>query len=178
MTVRAPELCYRLEDSVALRNIDPCEWRGIADLRKIRYDRRVMMQRMRTLSRVPGLAALLLAVLTVRALMPAGFMVGAEGIELCPDQGPMPSHHHDMHHRMHAANGGDGHLHHNGPAGSSGPGGCPFAGAAAAALVSQFGAVSVLASSVDLVVPALSERPVPRETIVPTRLPRGPPAFS
>ena len=140
--------------------------------------------------RRPWFAALLLTVFVTRAVMPVGFMLGHGGIMLCPGYAPtiagaqphampelpgMAMGGMDM-----AGENGRGHAdhagrHHQGPA-HEGMGNCPFA--AAAGVIGPAQAPSTFVSSQP--VPSAVLLPValviPRGTIVPTQLPRGPPA--
>ena len=141
-------------------------------------------------ARNPLLAALLLAAFFSRALIPAGFMPGPGGLILCNGFAPTPATasqamNHDMsamdmsgmnmagmaHPGGHPAHGGGSQDH----VGSSL---CPFA-AAATTMASGHAFVLSVAVAVDSGPVLLPEQPfVPRGTIVPTRLPRGPPTFA
>ena len=144
----------------------------------------------------PALAALLLVGFLSRALIPVGFMPGPGGLVICdgfihaPGAKATDTRQHDMS-AMEMADmdmagmdmpGMD--PHHTGP--SKGGGSpehehssiCPFA-AAATTMASSHAAVSIV------VVPAVVRQVdipslpfVPRDTIVPTRLPRGPPSLA
>jgi len=146
------------------------------------------------LARNPTLAALLLVTFFARALVPAGFMPGPGGLMLCPAYGPPTG-------TLHVAMGDDmstmdmpgmdmttmdisgmahagGELLHGG--GSRGHGSsslCPFAAATNTIASGHTSFLSVaVAVEAGLVLPP--DLPfVPRGTIVPTRLPRGPPSF-
>jgi len=142
-------------------------------------------------ARNPLLAALLLVTFFARALVPAGFMPGSGGLMLCPAYGPSTGALHapmtndmstmdmsgmdmagmDMSgmvdHGEHSSHGG-GSRNHEGSL-------CPFA---AAATTMASGHTAVLTSSVAIETGSvlLPDQPfVPRGTVVPTRLPRGPP---
>lgn len=136
------------------------------------------------------LAALLLVTFFARALIPAGFMPGPGGLMLCPYYGPAASAvHADMGHDMSGMDmsamdmsgmdrAGVAHPAHGGSQGHEGSTLCPFA-AAATAVASG---LTAMPSAVVAVTPATVRRPdlpfIPRGTIVPTRLPRGPPALA
>jgi len=125
---------------------------------------------------------LLLVVVFARAVVPTGFMPGPAGLILCPGYGPTSLQavtHPDVdgmsgmdmpHHPGHAPD-------HGGLPGHEGASFCPFAaaatsmGCAGTAVVVAF--VHAVAARFDL--PSLPL--VPRGTIVPTRLPRGPPVL-
>ena len=140
----------------------------------------------------PLLAVLLLVTFCARAIVPTGFMPGPGGFVIC--SGDMPamgtSSTHAMTHDMSAMdmpgmdmsgmdmNHGD-HLSRNGTAPDHKSWSfCPF-GAAASTMVS--GHVTVVAAFVHHVVTQI-DLPfvsfIPRGTIVPTRLPRGPPSLA
>lgn len=139
-------------------------------------------------ARKPWLAVLLLAALGSRLLIPTGFMPGPGGIVLCTGHGPMIVHlpadmagmdtsatdMPGMGGSQHA--GTAGHVPHAPDHESSEV--CPFAAAAstlATPVVPSFSVPGPFIST-DL---ALPPQPfIPRGTIVPTRLPRGPPAHA
>jgi len=131
--------------------------------------------------RNPWLAALLLVAFLGRSLVPVGYMPGPAGLMLCPAHAGMSMPGMDMP-GMDMA-GMDPHAmgHH----GTDHPdtdhaGSCSYAAAAsgsALATVHSLPPVAYVASAPDDV-PAPPERLIPRGTIVPTRLPRGPPAHS
>ena len=141
-------------------------------------------------ARNPLLAALLLAAFFSRALIPAGFMPGPGGLILCNGFAPAPATasqamNHDMsamdmsgmdmagmaHAVGHAAHTGGSQDH-------EGSSLCPFAAAATAMAGGHTSVYSVAIFSESEAV-QLPEQPlVPRGTIVPTRLPRGPPAVA
>lgn len=143
--------------------------------------------------RNPWFAALLLTALFSRALIPAGFMPGQGGLVICngytPVRGGIATH--DISHAMSATEmagmdmSGMGLTHRAGH--PSKDGGwpehevsslCPFA-AAATSMASGY--TPVLVAVVHTVVPQIdlpSQPFVPRGTIVPTRLPRGPPTVA
>lgn len=146
----------------------------------------------------PALAALLLVAFFSRALIPAGFMPGPGGLVICPGYTPAPgaatpqSMSHDMsamqmagmdmsgmdmsgmdmaHQAGHPAKDG-GSPDHEG----SSP--CPFAAAAIAMVSGHF---ATLVSVSHVVTPRIelpSQPVVPRGTIAPTSLPRGPPSLA
>jgi hypothetical protein len=137
------------------------------------------------LSQNPLLSVLLLAVFAARALVPIGFMPSAGGLVFCqgvtsahaglsaslvdhssaslapilaPTDNPLPHH------------GGDATDHEKSSV-------CPFA-AAVTSLASGHLAGPVLAVTGDAKSPPVPQRPfVPLGTVVPTRLPRGPPVL-
>ena len=139
-------------------------------------------------ARKPWLAALLLVALASRLLIPTGFMPGPGGIVLCTGHGLMiMSVSSDMAGMDMSAmdlSGMDLSQH----AGTPGQGGhtpdhessgvCPFAAAAATMAALDVPSLSVH-SPFDSTAIALPPQPfIPRGTIVPTRLPRGPPAHA
>ena len=136
-------------------------------------------------ARNPVLVALLLVAFCARALIPTGFMPGPGGLILCdghmsaPSATASPAMVHDMsamamsgedmaHHADHASQDGGSPAH---------PGStfCPFA-AAATPMASSHAASLLAVHSVVTKLDLPSARVVPRGTIVPTRLPRGPPS--
>ena len=139
-------------------------------------------------ARNPLLAALLLAAFFSRALIPAGFMPGPGGLILCSGFAPTPATasqamNHDMpamdmsgmdmagmtHPGGHPAHGGGSQDH-------EGSSLCPFA-AAATTMASGHTALLSVTVAIETGPVLLPEQPfVPRGTLVPTRLPRGPPA--
>ena len=141
-------------------------------------------------ARNPLLAALLLAAFFSRALIPAGFMPGPGGLILCSGFAPTPATasqamNHDMpamdmsgmdmagmtHPGGHPAHGGGSQDH-------EGSSLCPFA-AAATTMASGHTALLSVTVAIETGPVLLPEQPfVPRGTLVPTRLPRGPPAFA
>lgn len=143
--------------------------------------------------RNPWFAALLLTALFSRALIPAGFMPGHGGLVICdghtPVQGGIATR--DIGHEMSAMEmagmdmSGMGLAHQAGHPSKDGGGPdhegsslCPFA-AAATSMASSY--TPVLVAIVHTVVPRIdlpSQPFVPRGTIVPTRLPRGPPTVA
>jgi len=128
------------------------------------------------------LQLLLAALFMGRALVPAGFMPGQGGLTLCPAYGPVQAAiAHAM--AMDMAGMDMGTMDLAGPAGHGGghaghDGGCTYsAGAGALATVHSWPPVAYAPSAPrDFLAPV--ERWIPRGTIVPTRLPRGPPALS
>jgi hypothetical protein len=135
--------------------------------------------------RRPWLTVLLLVALVSRALVPQGFMPGHGGLILCAGYAPvlnaeppdravsgrdMAGMDMNVHDHGHGS-GGVPHSHDD-----AGTGTCPFA--AAASVMAPVHAVPALliwqvTSTITSFPP---EKPLPRGTIVPTRLPRGPPA--
>jgi len=141
----------------------------------------------------PPLAALLLVAFFSRALIPAGFMPGPGGLVICPGYMPAPgaatpqSMSHDMpamqmagmdmsgmdmaHQAGHPPKDGGSPDH-------EGSSLCPFA---AAAMTMVSGHFATLVSVSHVVTPRIdlpSQPVVPRGTIVPTSLPRGPPSLA
>ena len=126
----------------------------------------------------PWFAALLLAALACRALIPVGYMpgVGTGGrfsVVLCPDYAQV------MAHGM--AGMGDmpgmpGMADHGGHAQHQAQGSCPYGGATTGMALVQAGSTVLLAHAAYPAVIFPPEQFIPRGTIVPTRLPRGPPS--
>ena len=139
-------------------------------------------------ARKPWLAALLLLALGSRLLVPTGFMPGPGGLVLCTGHGPMimsmPSDMAGMDMSAMDMSGMDMSQH----AGTPGQGGrapdhessgvCPFAAAATTMASLDVPSLSMHGPfvSTDIAYPPQSF--IPRGTIVPTRLPRGPPPFA
>ena len=147
------------------------------------------------LARNPLLAALLLVTFVARALIPAGFMPGPGGFVLCNGYAPASgaaaqAMAHDMssmdmsgmdmagmdmsgmvHHGEHSSRDGSAPNH-------AGATLCPLA-AAATSMASGHIAVLTASVAVETGSVQLPDQPfVPRGTIVPTRLPRGPPSLA
>ena len=141
------------------------------------------------------LAAVLLVTFFARALVPTGFMPGSGGLMLCPAYGPPTG-------AVHAAVSQDmstmdmpgmdmagmdmsgmahlgGHPSHDGGSQDhEGSSLCPFA-AAATTMASGHTALLSVAIAVETGTVQLPDQPfVPPGTIVPTRLPRGPPSLA
>ena len=146
------------------------------------------------MARNPLLAALLLVTFFARALVPAGFMPGPGGLIVCngympaPEAGS-PAMMHDM--SMADMSGmdmagmdmpgmahhGDRTPHHGGSTDHESSV-CPFA-AAATTMAGNHAAVFTASVAADTgALPIPEQRFIPRGTIVPTRLPRGPPSFA
>lgn len=138
----------------------------------------------------PWLSAVLLVAFLCRALVPVGFMPGQGGLMLCPAYAPVaapatPVAHHmsdadmsgmDMSTMDMSAAAMPAGMHHADQ--HDGNSFCPFASASAPAVCSH---VIVDAVPAEVVATTLSYPPqqaLPRGTIVPTRLPRGPPALA
>ena len=133
--------------------------------------------------RLPLLVLLVLPALTLRALIPMGFMpeVGAGGgisIGLCPgdaavldsaltDYAPGP---HAAHHHTHHAGGGPG------APGSTHHGPCLFAASGAAALTPALPALTLVVPAPGRV-PEFSASGVFSPSILRTQSPRGPPSL-
>lgn len=171
----------------AARSSPSRRWSTSADSAKLRYVKSRMAIR---LARNPMLAALLLVTYFARALVPAGFMPGPGGLMLCPAYGPSVSAlHAAMGHDMSTADmsgmdmagmahAGGGPVHGTHSQDHDGSSLCPFA-AAATTMVSGHTAIASVAVAVETGAVLLPEPPfVPRGTIVPTRLPRGPPSLA
>lgn len=132
---------------------------------------------------------LLLVALCTRALIPAGFMPGPHGLIVCPGDLPGSNAAHMMHHGMSAMDmssmdmssmpvDADRHSHHGTHSEHENSILCPFA-AAAGTMAGVPGVALTLATSSDsepVRFPLHSH--IPRGTIVPSLLPRGPPSFS
>jgi len=132
----------------------------------------------RALLRNRWLQAILLIAFLARAMIPAGFMPGPGGLMICSGYAPITSaaNAQTMHDDMPGMDMPGMHMaQHSGHEGSSL---CPFA-AAATTMASGHGAVNTVSTLVESVAVQLPEPPlVPRGTIVPTRLPRGPPGLA
>lgn len=131
-------------------------------------------------ARQPLLAALLLVTFLSRALIPTGFMPGHDGLILChgmdtTPSGTLPDMSMDMSGMAHDANHASRHGSSSGHEGGSV---CPFAAAVTAMASGQ--AIAPLASAIGdgNVLPVPDSQVVPSGTIVPTRLPRGPPQIA
>ena len=140
------------------------------------------------------LAALLFVTFSARALVPTGFMPGPSGLMLCPGYAPVEtgSAAHQIPHDMSgmdlssmdmspmAMPGHSGSTSHGGESpGHEDSSICPFAAASATTMAISPVAVLVAVACtrthhIDLVPQAV----IPRDTVVPTRLPRGPPSFA
>ena len=147
------------------------------------------------LARNPILAALLLVTFFTRALVPAGFMPGPGGLMLCPAYGPSTAAVHaamghdmpsmdmsdvdmstmDMSGMLHT---GSHRSHGGGPQDHEGSSACPFAAAVTAMASGHTSVYSVAIYCESRSVQLPEQRFVPRGTIVPTRLPRGPPSLA
>ncbi len=148
-------------------------------------------------ARDPWLAALLVVTFLARALIPAGFMPGAGGLILCSgyaslapgssiDQRPSDQSATDMAgmdmssmdmsgmampgHSTNSSHGGNAPNHEN-------TGICPFAAAASTIAVPHAISVAALAHLIPASIEFPPQKVIPRGTIVPTGLPRGPPAL-
>ena len=142
-------------------------------------------------ARNPVLAALLLVAFCSRALIPSGFMPGPGGLTICDgyisaatqgmsaaaigmaqmDTSDMSGM--DMSSATEHPSTGSGAPSHEGTSL------CPFAAAATTlAPMAQGAALVVIAHTITPRIYFPPERFVPHGTIVPTRLPRGPPAFT
>jgi hypothetical protein len=134
-------------------------------------------------ARKPWLAALLLIALGSRILVPAGFMPGHGGLVLCTGHGPMTL---TMAYDMAGMDMGSMDM--SPHAGIPRQGGhapdhesigiCPFAAAAATMAVLEVPSLSLHSRFVSTDIDFPPQRFIPRGTIVPTRLPRGPPVLA
>lgn len=122
----------------------------------------------------PWFTALLFAALLARALIPVGFMPGPGGVVLCSGYAPVPAMPGmdmpgmDMSGMPDHAAGG--------PSQRRGMEVCPFSAVATVMAAGHAPTLSALALFVPSVIVLPPERSIPRGTIVPTSLPRGPPA--
>ena len=141
----------------------------------------------------PWLQLLLVVALLGRALVPVGYMPGAGGLVLCPAYGPaqaagghamahsmamdMPGHDMSAMDMGPAASKGGAHAGHQGMAHE---GSCAYATSASGSALSTVHSLPAVAyvPNTPNDVPTPADRLIPRGTIVPTRLPRGPPALS
>jgi hypothetical protein len=117
--------------------------------------------------------ALLFAALLSRALIPVGFMPGAGGIVLCSGYAPvaaMPGM--DMPGMDMSGNADPGT---GAPSPHHGTELCPFAAVATVMAAGHAPTLTALTVFVPSVLVFPPEQSIPRGTIVPTRLPRGPP---
>lgn len=146
-------------------------------------------------ARNPILAALLLVTFFARALVPAGFMPGPGGLILCSGYAPASDAAvHSMAHDVSSmdmsgmdmagmdmsgmAHQGSHPSHSGGSTDHEASSLCPFA-AAATTMASGHTAVFAVTVAVEGGSVQLPDQPfVPRGTIVPTRLPRGPPSLA
>jgi len=123
-----------------------------------------------------------------RLLIPAGFMPGPGGLVLCTGHGPMimsmPSDMAGMDMSAMDMSGMDT-SQHAGTLGQRGhvpdhesSGVCPFAAAAATIAAMDVPSLSVHSPFVSSDIASAPQPFIPRGTIVPTRLPRGPPALA
>lgn len=134
------------------------------------------------LTRRPLLTALLLVAFGMRALVPAGFMPGPGGLVICPAgmAAAMPDSHGMSHHMagMHEAQHA-GHAEDSRPSTThSASEFCAFA-AAAAVMAGGYTCFTVaIVEHIDQRLDPSYQPFVPRGTIVPTRLPRGPPLLA
>lgn len=146
-------------------------------------------------ARNPWLATLLLVAFCSRALIPTGFMPGPGGLILC--NGFAPSAHIVSHTTDHDTSSMDmsgmdmagmdmagmthhaGHPSHDGGTQDhEGSSLCPFA-AAATSMAAGHTVLLAASEAVESGAVQIPEQPfVPRGTIVPTRLPRGPPSLA
>ncbi len=139
----------------------------------------------------PWFAALLLTTFFCRALIPVGFMPGPGGLTLCSGYAEVPSivgggaaandmqdmpgmDMGDMDMSAHATHSGRGN---HSPEHES-MGVCPYAAAAAVLAITHTSAPSALLPVATTPIAFPPEKSLPRGTIVPTRLPRGPPTLA
>jgi hypothetical protein len=116
-----------------------------------------------------------------RALIPIGYMPGPAGLMLCPGYAPTAStdgaDHHDMS-GMHMS-GDATPMDHGGKAPShESIGMCPFAATATAFALLHASTASAFALVVQNEIKSGPRPFIPRTTVPPTRLPRGPPALA
>ena len=141
-------------------------------------------------ARTPWLAALLFVTIFARAMVPTGFMPGPGGLILCSGYAPIStgSAAHQMPHDMSgmdmsgmdmsgmAMPGHPGSPSHGGHGSDhESMGVCPFAAAASTMLVPHAIAVVAFANLIPASIALPPQEFIPLGTIVPTRLPRGPP---
>jgi hypothetical protein len=133
------------------------------------------MQRIsRQVPKRPWLSALLLVAFSCRALVPVGYMPGAGGLILCPGYAPVAAQSGQQHSLMghdHAHSHNHAHSHSN-----DGNGYCPFGGVTSPLLSAHVLPMLAPAAPLATVISYPPQQALPRGTIVPTRLPRGPPA--
>jgi hypothetical protein len=141
----------------------------------------------------PWFAAMLLAALLTRALVPVGFMPDQGGFILCPSYAPVLARSviadssHDMagmamDGSATTASATPGHAGHAGHSGSSPEhshsGICRYSGSGAGLALTQALGNPLLAHVTSTKLQFPPEQTLPRGTIVPTRLPRGPPPLA
>jgi hypothetical protein len=120
---------------------------------------------------------LLFTALLSRALIPVGFMPGAGGIVLCSGYGPVAA----MPGMSMPGMDMSGRMDHAGAGGPSQPHGtelCPFAAGGSAMAVEPAPPLTAFTLLVVTFLVFPPEKSIPRGTIVPTTLPRGPPRFA
>ena len=134
-------------------------------------------------ARNPWLAVLLLGAIFTRALIPIGYMPGGAGVMLCPGYaatagGAAHSAGHQDMPGMDMSDHGAGGMDHGGKSpGHEGMGFCPSGAAVTVFTLSQALATAAYAPIVKLNVRFVPGPLIPQGTVIPTRLPRGPPAF-
>jgi hypothetical protein len=125
-------------------------------------------------ARRPWLAVVLLAAFLARGLIPAGFMPHAGGLVICHGYVPTAAaESRSPAAGMWAAPG----THDRTAPGHDGASVCPFAAAATALAAPAQAPAMVLVHGISITLTLPVQRAIPRGTIVPTRLPRGPPAL-
>lgn len=131
------------------------------------------------------LQAILLSAFLVRALIPAGFMPGPGGLVFCSGYAPAAAGglamNHDMSGMDMSGAAAAHHSHHGSTDSKSGHDGtvpCPFAAAAGTlASASSAHALATFAAFVSTKVDLPPPPALVRDTVVPARLPRGPPSL-
>jgi hypothetical protein len=139
-------------------------------------------------ARHPLTAMLLLVAFCTRALIPAGFMPGPGGLIVCPADLPARNAPHMMQHDMSTMDmssmdmsgmaGAGQHAHHGNSPEHEASTLCPFAFAAGTVASIHVVALALIVSSNSEPVQFPLHSYIPRGTIVPSLLPRGPPSFS
>jgi hypothetical protein len=129
--------------------------------------------------RRPWFSAALLIALLFRALVPVGYMpgIGSDGtfaVMLCPGYAPVPAAMSGVADMPDMA-GMPGIAQHSGHGQHESQDNCPYAGAATGLALVRLAPATLLPQPSLLSVVFPPERNIPRGTIVPTRLPRGPP---
>ncbi len=131
----------------------------------------------------PWFSALLLAALACRALTPVGFMpgIGADGnfsVVLCEAYAPVMARDVAGMPDMPAMADMVGMAHDGGHGQHQAQGSCPYAGASTGVALVQTAMAVLLPQAAYPTVIFPPERLIPRGTIAPTRLPRGPPSLA
>jgi hypothetical protein len=142
----------------------------------------------RTLIQRRWIIPVLLMAFAIPALVPTGFMPGPGGLILCPHYISIAtgSAAHSMPHDMSGMNmagmSRHGHSSSHGDGGNAPDHGgmalCPFAAAAVAISAPHAVSAVVFAHLIPTSIELPPQEFIPRDTIVPTRLPRGPPSLA